>query len=162
MQPRDPVPHRTAALLLLLGALAPAAPAGALTRRELACQVAIARAGREYVTRTLAQRARCQIDAVQGKTCDDDAATERNEARVRRRLRRCRGVALARLGGGGGCLAQSADTDGLVDCVLAIHDDAVAILIDAQFGLGALTPGAVATPCGLRCPLPAASPSPRR
>jgi len=124
-------------VLAVLAVLAAAAPAAALSRRELACQAAIARAGRVYVTRELAHHARCWISSVQGRPCggehEEQDPTARHEKYVRRLLRRCRGVTLARLGGNG-CVARSADAASLADCVIATHADAVDALLSAQFG----------------------------
>jgi hypothetical protein len=142
------MPRRVRPILAVVLAAALVTPAAALTRRELVCQAAIARVGRVYVQRELAQRARCWIAAVQGRPCEDeDDASERNAKYVGRALRRCRGVTLARLGGGG-CVARSADVDSLRDCIVATHDDAVAGLIEAQFGLADLTPRRAACAVG--------------
>jgi hypothetical protein len=144
------MPRRARPVLAAVVLAALAAPADALTRRELGCQAAIARAGRVYVERELAHHARCWISAVQGKPCGGEEEevdpAERNEKYVRRLLRKCRGVTLARLGGGG-CVARSADAAALADCVVETHAEAVATLLSAQFGF-------VRTPLAVPCASP--------
>jgi hypothetical protein len=124
----------TTGLALAAAVLVPSA-ALALSRRDFACQAAIARAGRAYVAAELASRARCAMRTALGRDCDPDEPTSAHEARLRRMLRPCTGAALGRLAPGG-CAEEAGrgGVDALAACLLATHDQAVETLLGQQLG----------------------------
>jgi hypothetical protein len=115
--------------------------AHALTRKEVACQAAIARASRAFVAAELASRGRCQTLALQARPCDPTDRTEANRATLRKALARCTQVALGRLPGGG-CAAAS---DGV--SALAAHEQAIDTLLTAEFGVDAAESAATDAVC---------------
>jgi hypothetical protein len=123
------------AIVSTLLALALPRPGTALTRREAACQTAIARGGRRFVAAELAARARCLVAGIRGRTCETEDATARHVERLRAALGACRGVTLAELAAGG-CAAAAAgrDLDALVACLVERHGQAVEAVLRDQFG----------------------------
>jgi hypothetical protein len=121
----------TAVLAVVLGA---GSVASALTKKELGCQAAIAKAGQVFVDAELANRGKCKMQAAQGKSCNASAKTAKNESKLRRVLNKCAGVALSNLGSGG-CAASASDRSALGDCLVSGHEAAVVTLLTDQFGL---------------------------
>jgi hypothetical protein len=122
---------------VIVAALA-ATPAHALGRQETACQAAIAKAGKAFVAAELANRGRCKMKAAKGKACDSTGRSGANRSKLRKVVARCNGVALGNLNAGS-CAARSADdgTNGLAQCLIDGHTQAIDTLLVDQFGLAA-------------------------
>ncbi len=123
--------------MAVLALVAGGAAAPAYTRREVACQAAIARAGRAFVAAEMANQARCRARAIVGRECDPESRTTANEAKLRRVIARCAKVKLARMNVGS-CAARAADggATALADCLISGHEQAVETLVDDEFGFG--------------------------
>lgn len=129
--PRRSTRALSAAVAVLL--FGPAA-ALALSKKELACQAAIAKAGKAFVTAELVNRGKCKMKVGLGKSCDASAKTQKNESRLRKVVGKCGGVSLGNLGSGG-CAASADGVSGLASCLIAGHEAAVVELLTDQFGL---------------------------
>ena len=130
--------HRSKALgATVMGVvLATTVAAHALTRKEAACQAAIARAGRAFVAAELASRSRCLTQLAKGKACDPSGRTTVNRARLEQTIGQCSRVTLAHLGAGG-CAASSTYPSALGTCLVSGHELAIASLLTDEFGLAA-------------------------
>jgi len=122
------------AAALVAGGLIATPAAHALTKKEKACQAAIAKTGQAFVKAELTNRAKCKMAVAAGKKCDPTAKTNKNKAKLRKVIGKCAGVTLSNLGTGG-CAQRGGSATGLADCLATGHTDAVASLINDQFGL---------------------------
>ncbi len=119
---------------MLLTVLVAAGPAAAAARKDVACQNAIAKAGRNFILAELQSRGRCKMKAAAGKACDPTAKTNANRAKLRKVLNKCNGAALSSLGSGS-CAARTGTVAGLADCLAEGHAEAVETLLVDEFGL---------------------------
>lgn len=122
-------------LLAPMVALAPRA-AVALTRAEVACQMAIGKASQAFLAAELADGARCKMRAALGKTCDPERRSWVRESKLRDVLSKCQGVSLANLTGGG-CAAEASTLYFLAACLASSHRQLAAQALEAEFGLAA-------------------------
>lgn len=123
----------TALALGCLAVVGLASPADALSKDELSCQMAIARAGRSYVSRELASRSLCRRKAVLGIACDPAPRSAVHATRLARTVERCDGVDTSNLNAGG-CAETSIGVDHLAGCLLDTHDALIEQILDEQFG----------------------------
>lgn len=109
----------------------------AVSKKEVKCQRAIAKAGRLLLVKSMVARAKCALKAIAGKKCDPSGKVSKIERKATRQIvKGCRSADLSQLNRGG-CAAKSSSVDELASCIVDSHGSAIADLIIDEFGKAA-------------------------